>query len=207
VPVGWLLRGTAPQNYDLLSDRKQVLSGEASALLKSHEGSISPGLGGSILQTASAAPFLGKRVEVSAYLRAEEVRDHAVALGFTASDANDLLLASDTTQRQFPKITSDWTRVSLVIDVPWAAAKVRYWVGLGGKGAVWVDDVRIIPVDRTVRAVTLSRPPLQIGQPLQPVSDEELFAQPQNLGFEDTVTVDGATLRQAAPPSVTGIRQ
>ena len=52
-----------------------------------------------------------------------------------------------------------------------------------------------------------SRLSLQIGQPLKPVSDEELFAQPQNLGFEETVAVDGATLRQAAPASVTGIRE
>jgi hypothetical protein len=189
VPRFWLLRGTAVQNYDVLSDRGKVKSGAASVLIRSHARDIHPGLTGSVMQSVLAESLLGKRIEVSAYLRAEEVRERTVALWFTALDANNLLLATDNSSKQFPKITGDWTRVHFVIEVPWATTQAHYGVTLTGPGAVWMDDVRLTPVDRTVVTVTNAALPRQFGQRIEVANVAGPSTRPENLDFEETTDV------------------
>lgn len=206
VPARWLLRGTAPQNYDLLSDHAQVRSGAFSAVLKSHEKNIAPSLNGSLVQLVVAEPLLGKRLEVSAYLRGEEVRDRTVSLWLTAVDSNNLLLATENSRAQFPTVTSQWTRVSFVVDVPWSASQVSYGVSLAGKGTLWVDDLRLDAVDRAAMALTSNSIPRQLGQPVNPVSTQGPLPRPENLDFEETMEVE-APDRDKPPSSVSGIRQ
>ena len=122
VPKYWLLRGTSPQSYDISADRQEVHNGEVSVRIKAHDKNISPTLNGSVMQNVVAQSLLGRRLEVSAFLRAEDVRERTVALWFTALDPGNLLLASDSSRAQYPKITDQWLRVRFVIDVPRSAA-------------------------------------------------------------------------------------
>jgi hypothetical protein len=206
VPRFWLLRGTAAQNYDLLSDRSQVKSGEASILIKSHTKNIMPWLNGSAMQEVRAESLLGKRLEVSAFLRAEDLRESSVALWFTAVDPNNLLLATENSRKQFPKIKDEWTRVSFVVDVPWAAAQVSYGVALSGRGSVWVDDLRLTTVDRTTIGLTTTAPPLQLGQRVESANTQGPLERPENLDFEETTEVP-APPRERSPEGLTSIRQ
>lgn len=194
VPRFWLLRGTGAQNYDLLSDSSNVMSGRKSVLIRSHRKDISATLTGSVMQSAAAESLLGKRIEVSAYLSVDErVRERTVKLWFTALDSKNLLLATGDSSRQFPKIAGEWTRVHFVIDVPWGTAQAEYGVTLRGPGAVWMDDVRLTPVDATVVAVTNEALPRQLGQRVEVANTEGPIPRPENLDFEETTEV-------AAPP-------
>jgi hypothetical protein len=205
VPKHWLLRGTSPQSYEISADREQVHSGEVSVRIKAHDKNISPTLSGSVLQNVSATSLLGRRLEVSAFLRAEDVRERTVALWLTALDPNNLLLASESSRVEYPKITDQWTRVRFVVEVPWAAAQLNYGVTLLGKGAVWVDDLRLTTVNRDVVALTSTAPPKQLGQPMSPADDEAL-PRPENLDFEATEEVASGQLRAKRPQSITEVR-
>jgi hypothetical protein len=205
VPKNWLLRGTSPQSYDMMTDRTQVHSGAASVLIRSHDKNISPALNGSVLQAAVAESLLGKRVELSAFLRAEDVRERTVGLWFMATDSNNLLLASETSRTEFPKIMNEWTRVRLVVDVPWSAAQVSYGATLAGKGALWIDDLRLTTVDRAAMALTSTTLPRQLGQPVSPPGGQGPLPRPENLDFEETMAAE-ATLRDKPPESLTEIR-
>jgi len=195
VPKFWQLRGSAPESYELLSDREQVKSGGASVLIRSKRKDIAVTLNGSILQTVFASSLVGKRLEVSAFVRAEDVRAQTVALSFRALDPDNLLVASANSRAEFPKIGPQWTRVSFVVDVPWSAAQVSYGLVLAGKGCVWIDDFRLTSVDRTVVAPTSTAPPRQLGQPVETV--KQALHQPENLDFEETTDV-------SAPPREAG---
>ena len=206
VPKHWLLRGTSPQSYDIGADLQQVHSGEVSVRIKAHDKNISPTLNGSVMQNIVAQSLLGRRLEVSAFLRAEDVRERTVALWFTALDPNHLLLASDSSRAQYPKITDQWIRVRFVIDVPWSAAEVNYGVTLTGKGTVWVDDLRLTTVNPDVVAITGTALPKQLGQPVSAASDREALSRPENLDFEETEEITPALLREKRPESLNEIR-
>ncbi len=205
VPKYWRLTGTAPQNYDLLSDRDHVMSGEASLLIKAHPTDISTTLTGAATQSAVADPLVGKRVEVSAFLRAEEVRERTVSLWFRALDLDERVVAMDNSVAHYSKITSEWTRVRIVVDVPLTAGQVSYGVALTGKGAVWVDDFRLTPVDPTVVEPTSTGPARQLGQR----SETTRLPQPrsENLDFEDTTEVALPVPLRERDDSVTAIRE
>jgi hypothetical protein len=207
VPKYWLLRGTSPQSYEISADRQQVHNGELSVRIKAHDEDISPTLNGSVMQNVAAQSLLGRRLEVSAFLRAEDVREGTVALWFTAVDPNDALLAADSSRTAYPKITDQWTRVRFVVDVPPIAAELNYGVTLTGKGTAWVDDLRLTTVDPDIVAITGTALPKQLGQTVSPArSDREPLPRPENLDFEETMEVNPAWLRDKPPTSLTEIR-
>ncbi|MCA9492492.1 MAG: hypothetical protein KC621_21310 [Myxococcales bacterium] len=51
--------------------------------------------------------------------------------------------------------TQPWARHSVVLDVPKDATALVYGALLSGRGRVWVDDVRLEVVDRTVPVTDL----------------------------------------------------
>jgi hypothetical protein len=204
VPADWLLRGSAPQNYDLKADRVLAFSGRASAVLVSHDKDISPGLYGSLMQTVQAAPYAGQRVEFSAWLKARGTRPNSVALWIRVANAESILLDLQNTLSRAPKIGADWTRYSSVIDVPWAAGEIGYGVFLAGKGSVWMDDAKIEAVDKAI-AVTAEPSTLHRGVAVQLATQNGALANPTNMGFEDVVPAE-PTLRDVPPDSIAGMR-
>jgi hypothetical protein len=204
VPKFWLLRGTAAASYQMLSDRRFAKSGEASVLIRARAKNLNPDLTGSVMQAALPGSLLGRRIEVSAFLRAEEVRERTVSIWLTALDQNNLLLAADNSAKQFPKITGEWTRVHFVIEVPWATAQVHFGATLAGPGAAWMDDLRLTPVDRTVVAVTNTALPRQLGQRVEVANLEGPRTTAENLDFEETTDIP-APAREA--DNLSAIRQ
>jgi hypothetical protein len=204
VPADWLLRGSAPRNYDLKADRVMAFSGRASAVLVSHDKDISPGLYGSLMQTIQAAPYAGQRVEFSAWLKARGTRPNSVALWIRVANAESILLDLQNTLARAPKIAADWTRYSIVIDVPWAAGEMGYGVFLSGKGSVWMDDAKIEAVDKAI-ALTAEPSTLLRGVAVQVATQNGPLANPTNMGFEDVVPAP-ATLRDVPPDNIAGMR-
>ncbi len=71
VPRGWLLRGSAPEKYDVGVDEAQIYEGQASAFLRS-KGFKSEGFG-TLMQRIDAIQYAGKRVRLSGLVKTEEV--------------------------------------------------------------------------------------------------------------------------------------
>jgi hypothetical protein len=199
VPKDWLLRGSASKSYELRADRASVFSGNASAVLKSHEGEIQPNLTGSAVQAVLAAPWVGQRVELTMAMRATSRLDDPTAMAWMyVTDPARVVIAYQLVQMRIatdqPK--SEWRRYRVVMDVPWHGEVLAYGFSLQGRGALWVDDVRLTAVDPNV-PLTGQQNSHQLGVIAQAVSAEGALANPSNLDFEDILMT---RTRQDPPP-------
>ncbi|MBI2398835.1 MAG: hypothetical protein HYV17_13655 [Xanthomonadales bacterium] len=95
---------------------------------------------GMVEQNVPASDLIGKTVEFTVRVRAADVgpRGFSVDLGGFAG--------STMLQRvQSERITgdSDWTKVSLRLEVPEGSTQVMVGVTLNDAGSVWIDDARL----------------------------------------------------------------
>lgn len=144
----WQLTGDEPQQYALSGDSQVKYSGQASGLLK-YTSDGSPKGFGTMMQTFSAGQYLGKRVRLGAYIRSEGVEDWA-GLWLRIDGEQSQELGFDNMENRPIKGTTAWKRYEVVLDVPTESANLNLGVLLTGKGQVWVDDVQLEVVDKTV---------------------------------------------------------
>lgn len=186
VPKDWLLRGSASKNYELRTDKGSVFSGNASVVLRSHEGEIQPNLTGSAVQAVLAAPWVGKRVEMTVAMRATSPYDPLAMAWMYVTDPARVVIAYQLVQMRvdggLPK--SEWRRYRVVMDVPWHGEVLAYGFSLQGRGALWADDVRITAIDPNI-PLTGAQNSYQLGVIAQAVSADGALANPSNLDFED----------------------
>lgn len=198
VPKQWLLRGSASRNYELRSDRSNVFSGNASAILRSLDKEIQPNLTGSAVQAVRAAPYVGKRVQMTVAMRTEPLLGTNTLAWMYVTDPASVVIAYQVVAMRLEgeRARGDWRRYRVVMDVPWHGEVLAYGFSIQGKGAVWVDDVRIDAVDLNV-PLTGEQNSYQLGVIAQAVSAEGALANPSNLDFED---VQITRERQEGPP-------
>jgi hypothetical protein len=199
VPKDWLLRGSASKNYELRADRANVFSGNASVVLRSHEGEIQPNLTGSAVQAVLAAPYVGQRMQLSVAMRATTPAGGPTAMAWMyVTDPARVVIAYQLVQMKLetnqPK--GEWRRYRVVMDVPWHGEVLAYGFSLQGRGALWADDVRLTAVDPNV-PLTGSQNAYQLGVIAQAVSADGALANPSNLDFEDILMTRE---RQESPP-------
>lgn len=194
IPKDWLLRGSASKNYELRSDRDVAFTGNYSALLSAHDKDVSPNLSGSGVQAVLAAPYVGTRVELSAMLRGEGMRNSG-SVWMYVTDPSRVIIAYQVAQMSPMADVGEWTRYRVVMDIPFHGEVLAYGFTLQGKGKLWVDDVHLRAVDNAV-AVTGPQNQHQVGVIAQAVSAEGALANPANLDFEDVQI----TRERQAPP-------
>ena len=195
IPNNWLLRGSASKNYELRSDGDTVFTGNFSAMLSSHDKDVSPNLSGSGVQAVLAAPYVGTRVELSAMLRGEGMRN-AGSVWMYVTDPSRVIIAYQVAQMNPTADPGEWGRYGVVMDIPFHGEVVAYGFTLQGKGKLWVDDVHLRVVDNAV-PVTGPQNLHQVGVIAQAVSVDGALANPTNLDFED---VQITRERQPPPP-------
>ncbi len=140
-----------------------------------------------ICQTISAAAFKGKRVEYSLQMRTRDI-DSGAHILLRAESASGRLVAF---YNMYPPVgvgpitgTTPWTRHLVVIDIPESANIIVLGVGMQYTGAVWIDDVELAIVGRTI---PLTSPP-SIWQHSNEPSDATTFASElMNPDFEETM--------------------
>ncbi len=186
MPKNWLLRGSASKNYELRSDGVSAFSGNYSAVLSAHEKDIQPNLTGSAVQAVLAAPYVGTRVEVSASLRSDGARPGAGSLWIYVTDPSRMVIAYQIVPMSRDVPQGQWQRYRIVMDVPWNGEVMALGFSLQGKGKLWADDVKLLPVDDNV-PVTGPQNSHQLGVIAQAVSLDGALANPNNLDFEDTL--------------------
>jgi len=161
---GWWRAGSNPAGYQVGVDRVVTHAGRASARLNSV--ASDPTGFGSLMQVASADKFRGKRVRMTGWVKAENVKRTAGLWMRVDGPSQDpkQALAFDAMHGRAINGTRAWQRYEIVLDVGDAAADIAFGATLSGAGAIWVDDVRFEEVGRDVP--TTAPPP------------------PQNLDFE-----------------------
>jgi|GEM_PF-2104987 len=205
VPKDWLLRGATPEGYEIASDRMVIFSGNASVSLGSLNEAQANRNSATVLQTALAAPYLGKRVELSAYLRAEGTRGYNTGFWFRAIDPANVVIAYDSSDLAAVQYADEWHQHRLVMDIPWNASEIAYGFSIAGPGKLWVDDVHVSVVDKAIPTTSRNQHVRNIGTIVQQESPDGPRARPSNLDFEEIVEERGKP-RPPAPDSIKGRR-
>jgi beta-lactamase regulating signal transducer with metallopeptidase domain len=170
-PRGWFLAGTKSANYLTGVDQESMYEGHPSAYLKAGP-SATEGFG-TLMQSFSAAQYVGKRVRFSAAVKSEDVNDWA-GLWMRVDSGPVPAVAFDNMQDRPIKGTSDWQNYQVVLDVPKDATGIAFGVLLSKSGAVWLSSVKFETVGTdvpTTGRVIPPPPPLPQG--------------PTNLNFEN----------------------
>jgi hypothetical protein len=103
-------------------------------------------------QSFASNPYVGKRVRLSGYVKAQEVEGWA-GLWMRVDGRTDVsrrTLAFDNMQNRPVRGTSDWGRYEVVLDVPESASDVVIGALVVGKGTIWLDNLRLEEVDKGV---------------------------------------------------------
>lgn len=149
VPEGWVVAGTAPQDYQV-SVLPEKREGNNVVLLES-VANPNPSKFGTLSQYCSADQYLGKRVRMTGYLKSENVKNWA-GMWFRVDDSKqkDLSLSFDNMSDRPIKNTTDWKKYEIVLDVPQEAGAMAFGVLLEGSGKVWISGISFEVVDQSV---------------------------------------------------------
>jgi len=188
----WGVRGTTPEDYDVVPDPNEHTVGHTSVLLSSTRSLTG---WGTLYQFADAKPFRGKRIEFSADLRTFGVGNTA-NLFVRVDDASGTPIALDNMTYSYGEPRSDvailnrglsgdtdWTSTNVVLDIPADAHAISYGVALVGSGKVWVDNAHIetVAAETPITAFPRTKAMLE-GMPAFRM--REVPTLPRNLDFE-----------------------
>jgi hypothetical protein len=164
IPNGWIKAGSHPAEYEVGVDSSTYHGGRASGYVKAITKELH-GFG-TLMQTAGPAQYLGKRVRLSAFVKAQMVTDWAglwLRVDGPVEGNQPKILAFDNMQGRPLKGTIDWTRVEIVLDVPTEAKDIAFGILLSRDGQVWLDDLKfeVVPTSVPVsgRGVQLTNAP------------------------------------------------
>ena len=137
--------------YGTDEQMKRRPDGEAPVFIASTQpavGALSlPGWRG---QAIPAMPWRGKRVELSVYLKTQDVTRMARTNMRIWSGGSRVSEEVGGGPRVYLTGTRDWTRVVNVLDMPADATRIEFGVALYGPGRVWMDQFAIEAVPPTV---------------------------------------------------------
>jgi RNA polymerase sigma factor (sigma-70 family) len=105
--------------------------------------------GGTVFQKFDAAPYHGKRIRVSGFVKSKDVQ-RACGLFVIVFRADGAMLAQDDLGGRQVHGTTDWARHDIVCDVSPEAASIIVHVQLRGPGTVWADGLELAVVDKRV---------------------------------------------------------
>ena len=153
IPNGWFAAGNNNSEYDIGIDNTTVQNGKSSIFIKSK--SPEQNNFGNLMQTISAENYLGKRLKLSGFVKTEKV-DGWSGLWMRIDGENNEQLGFDNMRNRSIKGTTEWKNCAIVLDIPENSKSINYGILLGGEGKVWIDNIKIEEVDRSVAVTNLS---------------------------------------------------
>lgn len=158
---GWLLGGSAPDDYEVATEPTGGRTGTRAASLRARvpepEGFVT------LMRWIDAAPYRGERLRLSAWVAPREVeRKASLWMRVDHPDGRRALAFDNMTDRPI-RGTSGWRRHEIVLDVSNVADRIFYGAILDGPGSLRVDDFRIervgpeVPVTDTLRPTRAPR--------------------------------------------------
>ncbi|MBI1306984.1 MAG: hypothetical protein GC181_10320 [Bacteroidetes bacterium] len=151
LPSGWFKAGANPEMFDMGVDRGAGRNNGNAGTIKSIK--KSKDAWGTLMSTCLPGKYSAKRVRMSGYIKAADVKGWA-GLWLRVDSEGGKTLSFDNmhdgkTDRSISG-TSEWTKYEVVLDVPKEAAKLAYGVLLSGTGQIWFDDIKFEIVEKTV---------------------------------------------------------
>jgi hypothetical protein len=185
VPAEWGIAGSHPDEYEMIVDQATKHGGAASATIRCKDRNPSVGFG-TLMQTFKAEKYRGKRLRLTGYVKSEGVADWA-GLWVRVDGIEKSPLAFDNMQNRKIEGTAQWTKYSVVLDVPEDAAAIAFGLLMAGKGQVWVDDMAFDVVGPAVESTALEIEAQDLPEDAKERRKANLRmlpGEPKNLGFE-----------------------
>jgi hypothetical protein len=148
LPQGWNLAGSNPAGYETGLDPQTSYRGFPSAYLKARA-PATDGFG-TLMQEFNAGQYAGKRVRLTASVKAENVDDWAGL--WMRVDKGSKAVSFDNMRDRPIKGTTPWQDYEVILDVPQDATQIAFGVLLSKAGAVWMSGVRFEEVGMDVPA-------------------------------------------------------
>jgi len=145
-PAGWFLAGSDPGSYVVERDPTVTHDGKKSASLASTR---TPKGFGTLMQSIAATDYRGKRLRLTAWVKANGVKNWAGVWMRVDADGPKTT-AFDNMQNRPIKGTKAWTRYDVVLDVAENATGISFGILLEDVGTVWISDVQFQVVDDSV---------------------------------------------------------
>jgi hypothetical protein len=168
-PFGWFLAGTHPQEYTATLDTKIRHSGSRSCCVSCKVKKASGWT--TLMQNMGTAPYLGKRLRMSYWVRAEDVGYVSGWMRVDGASKGDMVSFDNMCNRKLEG-THEWTKQEIVLDVAEETRNIGFGVIFSGEGKMWADDFSFEVVDRSVPTTDC------------PCSPQNRNHSPKNLDFE-----------------------
>lgn len=134
--AGWSPDGAGRDRYEIALDRSNSHSGQSSVSIKSAQPSTTEFAG--ISQAIASNAYRGKRVRLSAFIKAASVRGHGSL--WMRVDGLGYSVKFDNMSDRPIEGTTDWKRYEIVLDVPEDSSRLLFGFLLHGQGQLWADD-------------------------------------------------------------------
>lgn len=154
IPKGWFPAGSNPSGYEMSVDNSTFQNGHSSAYIKSK--SPKENKFGTLMQTISAQNYLGKRLQLSGYIKSEDIEGWS-GMWMRINGENRRILGFDNMLGRAIKGTTDWKKYEIVLDVPQNSKTINYGALLNGQGKVWFDNFQLEEVDKSVKVTNLMK--------------------------------------------------
>ena len=153
-PAHWGITGNATARFAFTVDTMVARSGRTSLRVATSD---EPGGFGSLVSTLPAASYAGGRVRLTVHVRTDSLAAPGAAVWLRADRTAGEQSAFATTQGRLSLTgTSDWSPVSVELDVPENATRLVFGALSMASGQLWVDDVTLATLDAS-GAVTATR--------------------------------------------------
>jgi len=169
LPKGWMAGNV--KEYEAGVDREVFIKGKAGAYIKST--ASAPRSFGTVMQEFSAENYLGKRVRMTAFVKADRIEGWAgLWMRVDGVGAENHALSFDNMQKRPIKGTLGWKKYHIVLDVPENSTTITFGILLSGAGHVWLDEFKFEVVGKDVPVTGTTKPPLP-KEPLSPGFEQE----------------------------------
>lgn len=150
---GWLAWSKLRRfGFEITTTNDKPFRGNRAAVVRRDPADKIGEASGSVQQRIDATAYQGRRVRLRAAARAELVDDSIAFLRLRVHAPEDvdhdlIDLLSDSLDEHRVR-SSTWRVFEIEADVPEGAGMISYGLFLSGSGAVWLDDVALVLVDK-----------------------------------------------------------
>ncbi len=169
MPNGWFVAGSNPAGYEMGIDNSVSQNGNSNAFIESK--TVKEYQFGTLMQTITAENYLGKRLQLSGYMKTKDVKGWS-GFWMRIDGDNYQTLGFDNMQMRPIKGTTNWNRYEIVLDIPSNSKTINYGALLAGEGKIWFDNIVIKEVDKNIPLTNIMK-------------EHKLSNAPINLDFED----------------------
>jgi hypothetical protein len=161
---GWHKAGSHPDDYEMKIVTDVKHDGNGSAMISSTSEGID-GFG-TYMQTFKADIYHGKRLQLSAWIKTENVNS---AQMWMRLDGPENLTGFDNMDNRPIKGTNDWQKCSIVLDIPEETVFIAFGVFVYGTGTAWIDDYTFEVVTEDISTTNMLQ-----GEPPEKTEEQKL---------------------------------